>query len=249
MSEKMPADMDQNAVRNEIVDEINTTFANDIPRKATLEDVDLSKSYKFYIVDSIGDLGSNNFEAVRKKLEKGVYIYEVPVFFGDSTYVANIQRYDQPLSVESAKLMTPEMIVDYERTLGTWALSVTYQYLPDTPFHDYYEMAAKSTGIRDTLPLLVGGIAPIHHPVALFPDKNGIISKLVYTKNLLPDEMGGGDLKKEGISYPVFDYEKAKDTILVLQKEAEQRAAVMGEPESGGDGFADFYQAYNANSR
>jgi hypothetical protein len=221
----LPADMDIDALRQEIVDDLNrrTPEGRMMPaRKATLDDVDFSKAFKFYNDTSwsIFDLQTNNFNEVRSALEQGSYIFEVPVYIGNDTFVFNISIGG---SVSDEDRENPDLIgpgIAYlESVEGEWHISADY-YFPDRHL-DYYDIVCERAGIYDQRPLLVGGLPYFHSPVALFADEQGNIGKMapIWGSRVVPWEALG--LKPQQDDDVVLDYAAAKDAIAQLPGEVE----------------------------
>lgn len=210
---KLPSDMDTKKLTGEIVDMMNNgTFSKEIPRQIDSKDVDFSKAFKIYIDTDIFALKTNNFNEVQATLEKGTYIFYVPIYFenGD-VYLFDICR-PNPLPSNANELMTPEMIKEYQSTVGKWSVIGMEQYLAkENPFPDYYASLKSVIDKSGTLPLLVGSLPYFRLVVAVFPDKEGNIDELYpYTPAAVDWERLGLDQKKVGEGY---DYNTVKEAI------------------------------------
>lgn len=204
-SEEIPTDLDVKIITNQIIELLNNSFNDEMPRLITEKDVDFSKAYKFYIETNIFKVESNNIDEVILELEKGDYIFEVPIFFenGD-TCILNLQR-ALPLDEKAKEVMTDEMISEYKE--NEWCISAISFYLKaEQPFVDYYEMAGQADA--EEKPIFIGGLPFFNAPIAIYADTSKNISKVV---PLIPDAV-----EWDVLDIPIqssFDYAKVKELV------------------------------------
>ena len=207
----MPEDMDVEYIVERIV-AITNGHIDSLERMVTREDIDLSGAYKIYL-ENVFNLPVTDFNDVKEILEKGVYIFEVPIKIGENTYVANLQLVG-PVDDrdEALRLLGAEWLADYEKRVGTWDVSVVYAYLADSPFKDYYETASNISNIRGIQPLLVGGLPGFRMLVAIYPDESGNMSIIVPTVNDVVqwDALGMSRSEYEG---KALDYATIKEAV------------------------------------
>jgi len=204
-----PADMDRDYIVNKFVDSVNRLYAEELPRKATKEDVNLLKAFKIYVGTDVFAMETNNFLEVKSNLEKGSFIFEVPMYIEDKTFVANIQRILPATKEDYAMMVDPK---GYEAKVGTWDISVISGYFPpDSQFLNYYVTARSVSKNTDKIPLLVGGLPFFRTAVALYPDNNGEIDKLVTLTPHATDWEALGLVRRE--SNTDLEYSKIKRAI------------------------------------
>ena len=173
-------DMNKEEIAESILGFINT-FEGDLPREVTEADIDFSGAYKIYVDTNVFEFVDSSFTKMTETLEQtSTIIFNVPIFLenGD-VYVANIQR-SLPLKETVREVLTEEEIADYEQTVGKWVVSAMFQYLAeDAPFTDYYEIVKDGISATGTSPIFVGSLPYFRNAVALFPDENGNVGRLI----------------------------------------------------------------------
>jgi len=176
----MPYDFNENEMAVEILD-FARVYSDDFPRELTIADIDFSGAYKIFVAYNIFELDINNYVEVIEILENNsVIIYEVPIFFenGD-VYVANIQR-AFPIDEGAKEIFSEDELAEYEQRAGNWVVSVMSQYLADdAPFFDFYGIVQDSINATGVSPIFVGGLPYFRNAVALFPDENGDVGRLI----------------------------------------------------------------------
>lgn len=210
----LPPDMDTAQLSERIVSDVNSCFGDELPHLIGDSDVDFSKAFKIYIDTNIFAQETNNYDEVRNILEKGTYIFEVPIYFDNGdVYVVNIAR-NNPMTPEAYELMTEEMVDEYEPTVGEWSINAIFQYLADeNPFPDYYASLKDEIDARGSKPLLVGSLPYFRFAVAIFPDDKGNLDRIYpYAQALGGDWYGNLGLKKEDAAQG-FDYLTVKNAI------------------------------------
>jgi len=82
---------------------------------------------KIYVGTDVFVLGASNLRDLKGMLEKGTYIFEVPVHVGECTFVANISRLLPGTEERYALLEDPE---GYKAKVGTknWDITALHMY-------------------------------------------------------------------------------------------------------------------------
>ena len=171
---------DTEEMKEEIVNFINSSFYGEIPYSLTTDDVDFSGAYKIYVDTNIFEIPTNNYDELLSILEaESARIYEVPVFFDNGdVYVANLQI-NLPLNKIAYEVMTDKEIEGYLSTVGSWSVSVMYQYIKGRDDYIEYNEMLKSEIEEFGSPIFVGGLPYFRTAVALFKKPDGDIGKLV----------------------------------------------------------------------
>lgn len=211
---ELPEDMNQAYIIEKAVDFTNKHFSEELSRLVTKDDVDLSAAYKIYVDTDIFSLETNSFREVLDKLEEGAYIFELPLYIGKDTYIVNISQVLPVPETDYATMADPE---GYRAKVGTWDIPGVGGYFPpETVFEDYYKIARDVSGITDRTPLLVGSLPCFTRAVALYPDDNGNINKLV---TLSPYNVNWEALGLEPQEHNVvLDYAEIKKIVNALPK-------------------------------
>jgi hypothetical protein len=182
---EMPSDMDQAVVIEDIVTFINAirieaSSSDTPPGHTSPEAVDLSKAYKIYVGTNVFEIESNSYSEILSHLEKGPFIFEVPVQIEEDIYVANLQIFNT-LDENSYSILTEDEREAHKKRVGTWGVSALFVYTREYPFTDYFETAASVFGSSDVAPILVGGLPGLNMAVALYPDDAGNVGSIVVT--------------------------------------------------------------------
>ncbi|MCL1912477.1 MAG: hypothetical protein FWG10_01005 [Eubacteriaceae bacterium] len=120
-----PEGMDFEYISGTIVSSANRYFVDELPREITSRDVDFSNAYIIYAFTNIFELETNDFEDLKKELEKGLCFIELPVYIGEGRVVAGIQRVEPATKEELALMADPE---GYAAKVGTWDVaSIGYE--------------------------------------------------------------------------------------------------------------------------
>ncbi|MCL1913977.1 MAG: hypothetical protein FWG10_08915 [Eubacteriaceae bacterium] len=90
-------------------------------------DIDFSDGYQIYVGTDIFVVGASNLRDLKGMLEKGTYIFEVPVNVGECTFVVNISRLLPGTEERYALLEDPE---GYKAKVGTCDITVLLMYFP-----------------------------------------------------------------------------------------------------------------------
>jgi hypothetical protein len=207
---EIPSDMDVAALQQEIIQSLNGDGYG-LSRIVTENDVDFTKAYKVYVGVDVFSLETIGHGELKAELEKVDGVFMVPVYMDDQTFLVTVSR-KPPFDHESVKnVLTEDEIARQESRVGTWVIPVISTY-EDAHF-DYYDIAAKRTGIYDRLPLLVGGLPYFHYPVAIYPDDEGNLATMtVINPATAPWETLGIERPGEDAEF-VFDYEYVKEKV------------------------------------
>ena len=211
----LPEDMDQDYITEAIVMFINSSFSDILVREVTYEDVDVHSAYKIYVGTNVFEIATNRYEEIKSHLERGTFIFEVPVKMDNNTFVANVQIV-LPMSELAYEVMSEKEIAMYEKKVGTWDVSAVFVYSSDMPFEDYYEKTANVSGINHIRPLLVGSLPGFRMAVALYPDEAGDIDILVPTAPQMVNWDALGLTAEEHAGRPLNYYE-IKERALHIQ--------------------------------
>ena len=164
-----------------------------LTREITPEDVDFDNAYKIYVGTNIFDLQTINYHEILSHLEDGVYVYEIPIRIGELTFIANAQL-QTPIAEDDyervSALLSADALAAYEERAGTWVVSVLREYNAENPFLDYYDTAARVSGVHHARPILVGALPGFTQAVALYPDEAGNVGMLVPTARRLAVSKG-----------------------------------------------------------
>ncbi|MCL1913006.1 MAG: hypothetical protein FWG10_03770 [Eubacteriaceae bacterium] len=204
--------MDFEYISSRIAIEVNQSFFGMLPREITNHDVDFSNAYKIYTGTNIFALGTNNFDDLKKNLEKGGYFYEFLIYVDGHTVIVDISRVLPATKKEYRMMQDPE---GYATKVGNWEVSGVGYSSPEFPFADYYASAYNASGIRDRTPLLVRDLPCFFNPVALYPGDNGEIGKFVIIS--YPSKPDYEKWEELGwMKGMAFDYAKIKSIINAL---------------------------------
>ena len=175
--------MDAGALTEKIVRLVN---GNQDPNLGIVEicaeDVDFSKAYRIYI-DTDTDtlrLPTNNIDEIRKALEKDLAspFVRIPIPLKNNTVEIELRK--GYFLEEKVKDYYSEDEISEMRERGEWDISsyTVYDQL-ENPFTDYYEIVARETGITDRELLFVTNLPVLTGTVALVPDDEGNVVKMV----------------------------------------------------------------------
>lgn len=238
-----PDDFDKSSISSEIYTWIASETITEETNGENISssvNVDFSKAYKIYIETNIFDLQSNNFGEVKQQLEAGGFMYEVPVNFGQYTFLANVSRGIAPRPEASAILSEAE-IADLNEKVGKWVVPGGGLFDAENPFVDYYERVYSIVGSSGEKPIFVGGLPYFRYAVALFPDDNGDIGKIVPV-NIAAVDWEGLNLNYDNPS-PILEYSIIKEYIL------KHPEPIFEESYSGGGGSSLPFDEGSSNSR
>lgn len=211
----LPYDLDVEAMTIEIM-AFADCFKNEFPRELSIDDIDFSKAYKFYVDINVFEIDSNDYFQLVDELERSSdIVIQVPVFFenGD-VYVANIQR-RAPSNDNLSAVLSDEDLLEYEQKVGKWVVSAMFQYLADdVPFIDYYEAVQESADATGASPIFVGGLPYFRDPVAIFPDEDGNARRLIPLSGRSLSWHGLGRFENDFSKTGWLDYSEVRDYII-----------------------------------
>ena len=211
----IPPDMSEEDMTISIL-EFSNGYRDEFPREITASDIDFSKAYKIYVDVDIFGINTYDYSQMLDILNKtSSIIYEVPICFENGDiYVANIQRC-LPLRESAREVMTNEEVDLYEQTVGKWVVSAMFQFLSaETPFlGDYLETVKKSIPTFDGEMALIGSLPYFRDVVAVIPNENGEIERLIPLRPYPGLWNYLGDFKDEFMQNGWIDYVMVKDYI------------------------------------
>jgi hypothetical protein len=178
---------------------INDLFGNELRTRITADDIDISKAVKIYVDTNVFEIPSHNLDDVKIVLEKGEYIYEIPVSVDDETVVLNIAK-GRPLSdrVDFTEKEREQIIADE----GKWVITAF-------TLHPDYKSYDKNFTVGDNMTyILVGGMPFFRAPAALIAEDGEIIA-IAATGGAIP-EFNDFSMNEEN----VYDYNAVKKYIL-----------------------------------
>jgi hypothetical protein len=235
--------MDVKGLTGQVVDYLNEAYPDELDRQVTVEDVDFSKAFKFYIDTDIFVLPSNDYGEIRQALEEGWFMFEIPVYIGQDTFTVNVVK-GRPVDYENlSDRISEERIKELESQVDQWYLQGS-TYFEDTHL-DYYNVTNERVDIYDQQPLLVGGLPHFHYPVALYANEDGDIGKLVPISAAPSSYYGFLELDEstDENAPAVFDYVKIKEIIatlppgsssgVLISEDSNDNAAVLDSSDSG----------------
>jgi hypothetical protein len=164
------------ALKPEIVDYINTGFQEDLSLPVSNTAVDMSKAIKIYVDTNIFAIDANDIDTIKQTLDEGIYMYEVPVYVGSDTYIANISK-RIPLTDEDKSLLTESEIAQHESRAGMWVVSGVIQIKGETV--DYAQFVETAVPDFAGTPIFVGGLPYFRYAVAILNGSDGAVDKIV----------------------------------------------------------------------
>lgn len=173
-------------ISDEIVRVVNEIYENK-GIKVKAEDIDYSKAYKVYVDTNIFRLSTNKADKIKETLEKGNYIYLLPIDVSDGTIVANLQK-GLPLSENSKKVLSLEEQQEVLDNVGKWIVSSVYFYENGNLKFDYERKLKSLIGVIPENTMLVGSLPIFEDVVALIPNEDGIIESIVPLSTLTKEK-------------------------------------------------------------
>jgi len=215
----MPDDMDTTEIINEIAYRMNRTSGVDKSRPVSTNDIDLSKAFVYYLDRELLSFPTNDFAALKQYLEeKDRTLYQVPVYLDGNTWMAGVAKGfpvdEDTYDLYEKGILTEEGIARLEDRAGKWVIHFVTCY--EGMIRNPYDIAARLSGDNTNTPIILGSASGVsEHNIAIFPDEQGRIGKIVSIDQLFPDEVeewGVDNTKSDGgSSYLVVDFSHVKE--------------------------------------
>jgi hypothetical protein len=214
-ADTVPKEIGNNIMKEKIVNFANTSAL--VQQEISTDDVDFLKAVKVYLDTDIFKLKTNSVKEMVSALEKGEYIYCIPIPVNKTTTLVAILSIGLPLAPDADEVLTEQQIREIVDNEGKWIVEGVQLYDKENPYVDYYAEASRISGIKNVKPYLLGGLNHYDMPVALFPDENNNISKMI---PMYPNAVEWSDL---GIIKPaskeiVFNFSEVKTIVNSLPK-------------------------------
>lgn len=190
-----------------LTEEIIATVSELYGEEITSNDIDFTNAFKVYVDTNVFDLPTNDASEIEDALESGNYIYLLPISVDKGTIVVNIQK-GLPLSDNAKAVLTEEEQQEVLNNVGKWiASSITLYDLGNNSYDYAYVLSRKVNKIPDGT-LLVGSLPIFEDVVALVPNSEGDIEKIVPVTNT---SYSLGQMSNSRNSSEVYDYSTVKE--------------------------------------
>ncbi len=196
------ADAELESIADEIVVVVNDLYGEIITDK----DIDFSDALKVYVDTNVFELSTNSASEIKNTLEAGNYIYLLPIKTGKGIVVVNIQK-GLPLSEHAKEVLTEKEQQEVLENVGKWVISSATLYNSQDTAYNYSATLSKKVGEIPDGTLLVGSLPIFEDVVALIPDSNGLVEKIVPLTNTSYDL---GAISNSRNSSEIYDYSTIK---------------------------------------
>lgn len=173
----------------------------------TTNDINFKNAYKVYVDTNVFELPTNDANEIRDALEGGNYIYLLPISVGKGTIVVNIQK-GLPLSDNAKSVLTKDEQQEVMNNVGKWIVSNVTLYDLGNNIYDYADVLSRKLNRIPDGTLLVGSLPIFEDVVALVPNSEGIIEKIVPLTNT---SYSLRQLNNSKNSSEVYDYSTVKE--------------------------------------
>lgn len=217
------AEKELSSISDSIVITVNELYGDE-DIAITADDIDYNKAVKVYVDTNVFELSTNRANEIENALEKGNYIYLLPISINNGTIVLNIQK-GLPLSDNAITVLTEEEQQEILEHVGKWVVSSTAIYDSGNMNYDYLKTLSNVIGEIPEGTMLVGSLPVFHDVVALVPDEEGIVESLVPVTNTVYDE---NSVKYQRNYDKVYNYEQVKEYANNLPEEDSNMAGTAG---------------------
>ncbi|MEF9921458.1 MAG: hypothetical protein RR444_10615 [Oscillospiraceae bacterium] len=206
---------------NTVVETANELFNTEISRQITESDVDFSKAYKIYVDTNVFQLETDSKSIMLQELEKGNFIYELPIYIDGSTLIVNIAK-GQPLNQNAEFTDTEKQkIID---NVDKWQVTAIKYY--DGEIIDYRNDINTAMGVETNNAILIGGLPNFKYAVALIADNNDNITTLIPLSGV----PGVEAIANFAINTNAFNYQETKEFVNSLPQPNPNEASGYGFP-------------------
>lgn len=154
------------ALQDEVVHKVNTSGPrSEISRDVTEDDIDFDRAYRVYANSELFDKRTDNKETIKKQLQQGRYLWQIPVFIEDDTVLVDIFK-----NTEISDDIPERVKESLRETLGQWQVGAMYAY--DNRIVDFQttvkkSLAAVELDAEDYTYEFVSGLPGIRYPIAI----------------------------------------------------------------------------------
>jgi hypothetical protein len=220
--------------RAEIADYINGSFDDELSTVVLPDDILVSSAFKIYVNTNLFDYETNNIDDLSGILDKSEFIYEVPTYVGEDTYIATLSI-RRPLDDDTRALLTEEEAAQHDARVGSWVvIGVTRR---ESEHIDYVEYARSIAEMPDAAHIIIGGVPCFQNAIVLLAGTdNNIVA-------LIPTVRNNVDWDLLGLEYPsgdagmVLDYAEIKEVVRNLPTSSFDGDADQSTEGGGGGGM------------
>lgn len=146
-------------------------------------DFDFQHAYKVYINTNVFTLPSNDSATVKNALESGTYLWHLPIYFDQITFLAVVSR-GLPLDPDVIPDLSEEAIEKAKQNEGKWVVNSYTEFSPNLNYISILNEAIANSEYsgQEIEVFLAGGTPNMRFPVGLISDGTSIRSVLALNR-------------------------------------------------------------------
>jgi hypothetical protein len=222
-ADKGPDTIQLDEYRDEIADYINGSFYDELSIVLLPDDILVSNAFKIYVDINLFDYETNDIDDLRGILDESEFIYEVPAYVGDDTYIATLSI-RRPLDDDARALLTDEEAAQHDARVGSWVVIGVTRY--ESEHIDYVEYAQSIAEMPDAAHIIVGGVPCFQNAIVLLAGTDNHIVALIPTV-------------RNSVDWDLLGLEESSGDVDIVLDYAEIKEVVRNLPDSVFDGDAD----------